>query len=386
MTKSTVVFTSIPDSAAAGEYIGKEILSSFKDPDVVIVFASSKYDYVKLLEAIKKESKPKFLVGCSSAGEFTSENMGEGSVSAVAIQSDDMKFSASIGNRISANPKKAAQEVVASFQGMDDATYPHRSALIMADALAGYTDTLIDELNQLTAGTYQFFGGGAGDDAKFSKTHVFFDTQVETNAVVGLEILSHVPLGIGVRHGWEKASKDMRVTEADGMKLVSLNAMPAVEAFKAHAASTGQNFDVSEPVPFFLHNVIGIKTTNGYKLRVPLSVNNDGSILCASDIPQGAIVNIMKTTAKSASLAAKEATEDALRQTNGNESGVALVFDCVATRLRTGREFSDELNTIATQLGNTPYVGCNTYGQISRVDGQFSGFHNCTAVVCVIPA
>ena len=32
------------------------------------------------------------------------------------------------------------------------------------------------------------------------------------------------------------------------------------------------------------------------------------------------------------------------------------------------------------------YVGCNTHGQIARAEGQFGGFHNCTAVVCVLPA
>jgi hypothetical protein len=31
------------------------------------------------------------------------------------------------------------------------------------------------------------------------------------------------------------------------------------------------------------------------------------------------------------------------------------------------------------------HAGCNTFGQIARGEGQFSGFHNCTAVVCIIP-
>jgi hypothetical protein len=30
-------------------------------------------------------------------------------------------------------------------------------------------------------------------------------------------------------------------------------------------------------------------------------------------------------------------------------------------------------------------AGFNSYGQIVRAEGQFSGFHNCTAVVCVFP-
>ena len=64
---------------------------------------------------------------------------------------------------------------------------------------------------------------------------------------------------------------------------------------------------------------------------------------------------------------------------------MALVFDCVATRLRTGREFGAELQAIEELLGDTQFAGCNTYGQIARSDRQFNGFHNCTAVVCVIP-
>lgn len=386
-SSSIAIFTDIADSNKAGLYIGSKINDAFVNDtaDVVIIFCSSKYKYDLLLKAIKESAQPKIIVGCSSAGEFISNRQGEESISVVAIRSDDMRFSVGIGKDISGNAEGAADEAVSCFKGMGDQSYPYHSALILADALAGHTDTIINRMNQLTAGTYQFFGGGAGDDAKFNKTHVFIGEEAFTDAIVALEILSKKPLGIGVRHGWEEASKPMRVTESDGRTLISLNATPAVELFKDFARSSGQEFDEANPVSFFLHNVIGIKTTNGYKLRVPLTINKDGSIVCASDVPAGVTVTIMKTTAKSAIEAAVDATEDALKQMHGQESGVALVFDCVATRLRTGKKFNTELQAVEDILGKTKLVGCNTYGQISRVDGQFSGFHNCTAVVCILP-
>jgi hypothetical protein len=43
------------------------------------------------------------------------------------------------------------------------------------------------------------------------------------------------------------------------------------------------------------------------------------------------------------------------------------------------------LDAVAAELGGAPFAGFNSYGQIVRADGQFSGFHNCTAVVCVLP-
>ena len=106
---------------------------------------------------------------------------------------------------------------------------------------------------------------------------------------------------------------------------------------------------------------------------------------CAAEIPLGSIVHIMKTNAESATLAAQQATRAALGALNGLRPGAALVFDCVATRLRLGHAFDDELKACADLLAPAGFVGCNTYGQIARSEGQFGGFHNCTAVVCVLP-
>jgi hypothetical protein len=93
----------------------------------------------------------------------------------------------------------------------------------------------------------------------------------------------------------------------------------------------------------------------------------------------------MTTTPASAADAAAEATRAALAQMEGNEPAIALVFDCVATRLRLGEAFGAELAAVQRELGDAPMAGFNTYGQIAKAEGQFSGFHNCTAVVCTIP-
>jgi hypothetical protein len=255
----------------------------------------------------------------------------------------------------------------------------------MTDALAGHTDALVEDLTVRTGGEYRFFGGGAGDDGRFRTTHVFAGTKAYTNAVSALEMLCARPLGIGVSHGWQAASEPMRVTEAEGTLLRSLNGEPAMRAIEAYARESGQAFDAADPLPFFLHNVIGIRSPEGYRLRVPLAVADHGAIACAAAVPEGAIVQIMKADARSAVQAARDATTSALRALEGHKPAAAFVFDCVATRLRLGRAFEDELQACAELLKPAGFVGCNTYGQIARAEGQFSGFHNCTAVVCVIP-
>lgn len=384
MNQVAAVHTTAQQAVEAARDLSAQILAQIDGPpDALVVFASSAYDAAALLQELQASLRPGIMVGASSAGEFTDVDAGIGTVSALAIRSSDLKFAAGIGHGVSRDGRNAAREVVAGFQGLHS-DYPHRAALVMSDALAGHAEALVEELTLRTSGRYVLAGGGAGDDAHFAKTHVFLGAEVHTDAAVALEILSHKPIGVGVGHGWEPASPAMRATEVDGMRLVGLNGQPAIEAFDAHAREQGKAFNQHDPMPYFLHNILGIATGDGYRLRVPLAVHEDGSITCAAEIPEHARVHIMNTSNKSASQAAARATKHALAALEGHEPGAALFFDCVATRLRLGDDFAFELGNVVELLGPTKMVGCNTYGQIARAEGQFSGFHNCTAVVLVI--
>ncbi len=386
MTESSVVYTNHPDSSNAGRALGLQIKETMQgQPDVVILFAAPTYDQVKLLEVLKQTCSPALLVGCSSAGEFTNKIYGEGTASAVALRSEDITFSLGVGRDLSKNQQAAAEAVVSTFQGNHAEEQRHRSAIVLTDALAGLTDELVEQLTLFTAGAYQFFGGGAGDNAQFSHTPVFYDTEVVSGGVVALEMLSKKPIGIGVRHGWRPASESLFVTEANGMHIVSIDGEPAIQAFQEYALATGQTLDINNPLPFFLHNLIGIDTGAGHRLRVPLAFSADGSVLCAAEVPARSRINIMQTSSVSAAEAAVSATGAALQNLYGSKPAVALFFDCVATRLRMGYKFGYELDAVKNKLAPIPYVGCNSHGQIARAEGQFSGFHNCTAVVCVIP-
>jgi hypothetical protein len=387
MTRTTIALTQETDSDRAGAELGQRLRHGFEGsaPDAIVVFASARHDYDALLHALSDAAGTQCIAGSSSAGEFTDRGRGEGQVSALGIKSREMSFSVGLGQRVSADPSDAARQVTEGFDGIARSPYAYRNALVMTDALAGHTDALVENLTLRTGGEYRFFGGGAGDDGRFHSTHVFAGTKAYTNAVSALEILSTKPLGIGVSHGWEPASEPMRVTEADGMLLQGLNGAPALQAIESYAREIGQGFDAADPLPFFLHNVIGIRSPEGFRLRVPLAVAENGAIACAAAVPEGAVIHFMKANAASAVQAARQATESALLALSGHKPAGAFVFDCVATRLRLGRAFEDELHACADLLGPAGFVGCNTYGQIARAEGQFSGFHNCTAVVCVIP-
>lgn len=388
MTSIATASTSARDEAG-GKDLARQIHEQLdgQSPDAVVVFISPGNDYPTVLRSLQAGSRTTALIGCSSAGEFTSEASGTGMSSAFAIRNPGMRFTAVMAPLSAGDRDAAAQSLTKRFHGLESSAFRYRTAIVLVDALAGMAEDLVDQLTLATGGMYQFVGGGAGDDANFAKTHVFCGTEVATQAVVALEVLSNKPVGIGARHGWTSCGVPLRVTETADACVNTMNVSPAADAFEDHARSTRQSFDRANPIPFFLHNVVGIRTDDGHKLRVPLGVNGEGGVAFAAEIPVGSTAQIMTTEPASAAQAAETAVIDAIGQVKrgGAMPSGALFFDCVATRLRLGESFADELTAVRDALGDAKFAGFNSYGQIVRADGQFSGFHNCTAVVCVFP-
>ncbi|WP_426031383.1 FIST N-terminal domain-containing protein [Caulobacter sp. DWP3-1-3b2] len=155
-----------------------------------MVFAAPSYDHSALLDELATQCPGALVVGSSSAGEFMNQEQGEGLVSALGLAGEDVRFSVGMGRDVAGDAAGAAGQITSGFNGLSDFAFPYRSALVMADALAGHADVLIDELTLATGGQYQFFGGGAGDNAQFQRTSVFCGREVLSDAAVALEILT----------------------------------------------------------------------------------------------------------------------------------------------------------------------------------------------------
>ena len=323
------------------------------------------------------------MVGCTSAGEYTSSVVGLGMVVVVALWSDSIRFKAVLAKDIAADSQATAHAFVQQLTGLDQPE-AHKTAILFIDALAGVTESFLEALVNETSGAYQFVGGGAGDNGRFQSTRVFVGANVYSNAAVALELVSPSPMGIGVEHGWVTDGPALRVTEAHGNRVSSLNGLPAFEVFEAHAAASGHVIDRRDPMPYFLHHVLGIATPSGLRLRVPLGITEDGAIEFAAAVPEGGLVHIMRTDDASTFEAASVAAVAAAGNLGGHQPKLALFFDCVATRLRMNDSFPEELTALASAIPMVPFAGFNTHGQVARADGEFSGFHNCTAVVCLI--
>lgn len=358
-------------------------------PKLALVFISPDQDYARALEGVRAITKDTPLIGCSTAGEFSNLGPHAGSVGVSLLGSDEMEVRVGMAEAYTADVSAAARQATKNFIGDDESVTSRgltgRTMFLLTDGLVGQAEQVIDELLVRMGMRYQLFGGAAADNAKFQQTHVFVDDQVVSNAFVCAEILTPTAFGIGMSHGWRPSGPKMRVTGSDGARLDELNGNPAWEAWEQYAANGSLYIASGSENAFLMDHIVGIDSPDGHKLRVPLARQPDGSLICAAEVPEGSVVQIMEADRDAVISAGGRALCEARKKVGDATIAGALMFECVATRLRLGDSFGDEVAGMSRELAGSPLLGCNSYGQLARVHGEFTGLMDATALACLVP-
>ena len=137
------------------------------------------------------------------------------------------------------------------------------------------------------------------------------------------------------------------------MRLSSLNAIPAFDVFQEHAETTGQTLDQGRARTLLPSQCPGDRHRRRVSAQGAAGRRSRRGRDLQAEVPAGIITHIMETTDGSATRAAEAATKDAFAQLGQHRPKLALFFDCVATRLRLGREFAFELDAVKQALGGS---------------------------------
>lgn len=389
--KSRVITHLYRPNQSHNELVGvlNERLAGAK-PCLLLVFASPEIPLQPLVSALSSNFPDTALLASSASGEFTELGETSGTASIVAIAGDFEVFTG-----MGVGLKESAPEAVdAAVSGLPSTRpgYPHRTALLLLDPLAGNGE----ETALLTMCRFdsevKLVGGAAGDDLAMERTEVACGSTVASDALaVGL-IFSKEPLGVGVCHGHQVLSGPLRITRAAGNVVFEIDNRPAWEVWKDEtrdaAREVGLEVDTLSPDEiggFLLRYEAGLQLPAGHKIRAPLSVGKDGELNFACGIPEGSIFYITESTPDRQIESAREAARRARAQLQGKEVAGAVVFDCVCRQLILKEDFTFAVTEMSRELGNAPLAGFETYGEIALNSGDLSGFHNTTTVVLALP-
>jgi hypothetical protein len=371
--------SSDPDPARAGREAMDAALQG-EDPKLLIVFCSSSYDAQALLECAPDVP----LVGCSTAGEIATSGPGESGVVVTALGGSGFSIAIAVARDAPSDLRRAGAEAAACIDQIEPRE--HRALLLLTDGLAGDQTMIVRGAYSVVGAQVPLVGGCAGDDLKMEQTHQFYGREVLTGAVVAAAIGSDAPLGIGVRHGWERVGDPMLITRSADSRVHEIEGRPALDVyFERLDAPDEVREDPAAFVRFAQVHPLGLASRSEEHVRFIGDANfEDRSLGCIAEVPQGSLAWLMEGDDSSVLEATDAACEDALGALGGRAPLGLLAFDCIARRGVLGEDgIRAEVERVAALGGGAPVAGFYTYGEIARTRG-INGFHNQTLVVLAL--
>lgn len=252
------------------------------------------------------------------------------------------------------------------------------SVFIFTDAFTTYKSEFIEHLFNFFGFKFSFLGAGCGSGSYTSFPCVISNEGIHANAaVIGY---ADTQFSLGVAHGWIPVSAPLKVTEASGNKIISINWEPAFDVYREIVeAHSGQKFDGSNFLEIAHSYPIGMmKMDDEMVVRDPFQVVN-GEIYCLDRIDAGQYIMILNGTVESLLQGAKEAGKCCENNTNAQmHNQFIFCVDCISRVKFLDSNYRLELDAIGVGL---PVYGVASFGEIANVSHSFLEIYNKTVIV-----
>ena len=360
--------------AAAAEGLGGAA------PGGALVFSHIDADHTVLLETFSGRYPAVPLIGCSTAGEYSSAaGFSEDSVVVVLMQSDKVSFAAGLGRNAGADPAGAAANAVA--QALENLAVPPRVCLVLPDARSGQSDTMLSALHAALPETCQVFGGAA---ARIGTSDVapaqLFGKDVVRDSVPILLLGGDVQYAFSVCNSWQPVGEPTVVEDSDGNTVGRIGGRPALEFYQHYL---GPHAKPASEFPLAVHD----PDAEHFYLRVPTGYDADtGAISFGAPVPEGATVQLSEATAQRI----LDETDRSVFEVSDNFNGkaaLALAFTCNARKGILGTRAIGESESLSAHLGgNVATAGFYGFFEISPLTGGAAApkLHHATQVTVLL--
>jgi len=248
----------------------------------------------------------------------------------------------------------------------------HKSIFTIIDAFGDNKGEYIHSLYDVFGNSLVYAGGGSGSLDMVRKPCVITNEGIQSNVAV-LAILDKA-LPIGCAHGWQEISEPLKITEAIGNKVISINWNPAFDVYKEligkHSGTVinSENFfSVAKSYPLGM-----AKVESEYVVRDPI-MTDESTITIVDEIPTGEFVYLLHGN----EALLLDGAAEAARLSGIENSNPVFCVDCISRVLFMGDNFSNELRTISSNSIN----GFLAIGEIANSGNSYLEIYNKTIVV-----
>ena len=260
-----------------------------------------------------------------------------------------------------------------------------RTLLIFTSAYTDNIPLLIETLYEKFFREMAFIGGSAGSVINVDQPSLFSrDCIFAGGAIIAA---AQDFMSVGINHGCQPISDPAIASSVNKNILKSINWGPAFEYYKsiveqdAGIKLTADGFlDVAKSYPLGI-----LKYDTEIILRVPISVNEENSLVFASEMPENSVLVVTKAHPDKLIAAAGIAAEQAKIAFESKKKiapGKALIVDCLARALFLEDKINDELNIIANKAGSDVFLfGLLSLGEIASTGDTYIELYNKTIVI-----
>jgi hypothetical protein len=348
------------------------------DYQLVIVFGPREIlETPGWFHALRKQFLKADIVSLSTSGNIQDVEVSENKLVASCLFFEKTRIKTTMSDIQSMGTSREAGQVLGSILSGEGLSH----VLVFSEGVKVNGSELVNGLNEVLK--VPITGGLAGDAARFEKTVVGLNSLPAPGNIVGIGLYGeHIRVGYGHFGGWDPFGPERLVTRSNHNVLYELDNKSALELYKTYLGDKARELPGSA-----LLFPLGMKLKAGDALltRTILTIQDDGGMVFAGDLPEGATVQLMKANFErliDASSTAAEQTVDKL----GSSAEFALLISCVGRKLVLGQRIEEEVEAVREVLGDCPQMaGFYSYGEISSLlNAPGCELHNQTMTITVL--
>ena len=372
---------SIETVAAADEVISQcRSQTGTLEPDAGLIFASSVFDHGLLLKMIRGAFPAPPLIGCTTAGEFSSAlGFSEDSLCLMLFSSDRIAMAAGIGKKASHSPVEAARNAVT----MAKAKLKGAPSLCLAfpDALTASASEIVAALGAELENHCAVFGGFAGgEELPGNKVFQFYGEEVLTDSVPIILFSGPLRFAYHVSNSWQPVGVRTTIDGVQGHRVTRIGGRSALQfyrdVFGAHSTplnempmavfEEGEQFYIRTPMDYDESDgSVGFSGTMSKNARVQLTEATPEGIISDVDASLGKLVDGLD----------RNWTPQA-----------AIIVSCVSRKWILGSRSAEEFTLLSSRLPRPlPFMGFYSFGEIGPLaTSRVAVLHNCTMITLLL--
>jgi len=384
MVKMMTAYTEEVDEVEDGiaELLGQIDLGALKKNSVGIV--NCHFDFIHPGFIAEMHRKLPFdFIGMTTMASTNPQGQGMYSLALTVLTSDELAFETGISESLSAEGHRG--EIEAAYLGAAS-RLPGKPSLIVTafpnlKHLSGAD--IHKSLDKICGGVPIWGGAATHTDASYENCFTFRNGDLSKDSLAMLLVHGPVdPEFIIISLPLRNIQKNQgKITSSEGCLLKEINGIPATTYLEKSLGVT-----MISNAPLITPLIVYYEGTPGPVAMAIYADNDDGSVSCGGEVPEGASVAIGEITIDSIMTSAREALDRALGC--GHRNGM-LVLSCVSRHVMLFNH-EDELKLIDGKMGNgkaMPYMAGYCAGEICPVRDRNGAlrnrFHNFTFSACV---